>query len=321
MPSLFKTSIKPSRICLGTASFGSDIPRKQAFAVLDAYVEAGGNFLDTAHIYAAWREGGWGASERTVGEWIRSNGLRDHIVLATKGAHPPLDDLDHGRSSQADIDHDLNESLERLGVDWVDMYWLHRDDPERPVGEIVETLVACVKDGRILSYGGSNWSTERLEAANRYASEHGLPPFAANQPGWALADRASTTPPVPGMVFLDEDGRRWHERTRLPVAAYSAQAKGYFGDENVAWARHGFSGQVPHGAEYDSTASRERLLVTLSLSDEKGCTANQIALAYLLRQSFPVFPIIGTSQPDRVREALEAESVTLSPTEVQLLHG
>ncbi len=321
MDTIFRTPIEPSRICLGTASFGSDIPKEIAFTLMDTFLEAGGNFFDTAHIYAAWREGYWGASERTVGEWIKSRGCRDRVVLATKGGHPPLDDIDQGRCGSGDLEHDLNESLERLRVDLVDVYWLHRDDPSRPVGEIVDTLAGFVNDGRIRSFGGSNWTTERLEAANAYADTHGLPRFVASQPGWALAYRASAEPPVPGMLFLDDTGVQWHRKHTFPMAAYTAQAKGYFSEENATWARLGFSGPVPHGAEYDSPESRKRLLAARSLAQMKGCTTNQIAIAYLLHQSFPVYPIIGTSQVDRVREALESVAVTLDPSDLQVLTG
>ncbi len=321
MASLFNTTLEPSRICLGTASFGSDISEDTAFALLDAFVECGGNFLDTAHIYAAWREGKWGASERTVGKWLASRGARKNVVLATKGGHPPLDALDQGRCGPEDLESDLRESLDRLGVDRVDVYWLHRDDPGRPVGEIVETLAGFIRDGRIRSYGGSNWTCERLDEANAYARDHDLPPFVANQPGWAMVDRASSEPPVPGMIFLNKVGVAWHKERRFPMAAYSAQAKGYFGEDNVAWARLGSSGPVPHGAEYDSTESRKRLLAALALADMKGCTANQIALAYLMHQPFVVYPIIGTSKVERVREAVASQSITLTPQDLQVLTG
>jgi aryl-alcohol dehydrogenase-like predicted oxidoreductase len=317
--SIFNTELEPSRICLGAASFGSDIPKDASFEVLDAYFDAGGSFLDTAHIYAAWREGGWGASERTVGEWLAARGVRDRVVLATKGGHPPLDNIKQGRCSPENLDQDLSESLERLGVDCVDIYWLHRDDPSRTVGEIIETLAGFVIDGRIRSYGGSNWIRSRLAEANAYAAEHGLPPFAASQAGWALVNPAFSTPPVAGMLYLEAEDIRWHAETKFPLVAYTAQAKGYFCDENVTWARLGFSGPVPRGGEYDSAESRKRLLATLALADLKGCSANQVALSYLLHQPFPVYPIIGTSNVDRVREALASAQVILDAYDMQIL--
>jgi aryl-alcohol dehydrogenase-like predicted oxidoreductase len=314
-------AVQPSRVALGAASFGSEIPADTSFAVMDAYAADGGNFLDTAHIYAAWVPGGWGASERTVGEWILANGVRNSVVVATKGAHPPMDDMTHGRCSRECIRQDLEESLDRLATDHVDLYWLHRDEPGRPVGDIIETLAELQREGLLRACGGSNWTCARLAEANAYAADHGLPPFVASQPGWALADPASPASPVLGMLFLDEPSRRWHEESGLPLAAYTSQAKGYFGEENAAWASGGFQGKAPRGEEYDCEAGRGRLLRAMDLAHVKGCSTGQIALAYLLCQRFPVYPIMGTRNPARVREAMGAVAVRLTPAEVAALRG
>jgi aryl-alcohol dehydrogenase-like predicted oxidoreductase len=104
----FSTGLIPSRIILGTGSFGSNIPREEAFAVMDAYLDAGGNVLDTAHIYSSWEPNGAGASERTVGEWIRSRNVRDRIILGTKGGHPDLCTMDRARCTLEDLRRDLS---------------------------------------------------------------------------------------------------------------------------------------------------------------------------------------------------------------------
>jgi aryl-alcohol dehydrogenase-like predicted oxidoreductase len=319
--SLFGTATAPSSICLGTGSFGAELPREESLRVLDAFYEAGGNFLDSAHIYAAWIDGAWGAPERTIGEWIRAHGLRNKIVLSTKGGHPPLGRMNQKRLSRDAIENDLNESLERLGTTTIDLYWLHRDDPSRPVQEIVETMAGFVKDGRIRTYGASNWGTDRIEAATRYAEAHALPPFVASQPGWALADRTFPPPPDADMRYMDGRARQWHCKTGLPAVCYSAQANGYFGEANTWWARGGFQDDPPAGKIYDSPESRRRLLAAVKLAKEKGCTANQVALAYLLHQPFRVFPIIGTGKPEHAKEAMGAPAVSLSRTELEELQG
>lgn len=316
MRSLLGTDVEPSRICLGSAVFGSEISRDRTFALLDAYVEAGGNFVDTANIYAAWLENGVGASERTIGEWLRARGVRDSIVLATKGAHPPIDAKEKiGRCAKDQLEQDLSESLERLGLDHVDLYWLHFDEPTRPVGEIIEGLAELLRGGRIRSYGASNWGTERIEAANTHATEHGLPPFVASEPWWSLG-AAAGGPQSDTPTTQDADPlRAWHIRTGLPMIPYSSQANGYFGAENVAWAKGGFSGAAPRAERFDSPANRQRLRRAMELADGKGVTANQIALGYLLSQPFPVFPIIGTGDLEHVREAMGAIGVRLSEEE------
>ena len=313
---LFSSHIAPSPICLGTAVFGtSEIPEDASFALLDTYVELGGNVIDTAHIYAAWIPDGWGASERTIGKWLHARNARNQVILSTKGAHPPMDNMAVGHCTEHAIRMDAQESLDRLAIDKVDLYWLHRDDERVPVGEIVDIMAALVKEGLIGCYGASNWSCARIEAANTYATAKGVPGFSANQPGWSLVDRAPGPVPVGGMVYLDEPGRQWHIRTGLPVMAYSSQGRGYFGNENSTWARKNFDGTAPRGNEYDCPESRRRLSRAIALAEQKNCTPSQIALAYLLHQPFPVFPIIGTGKEDHLRESVAATSVALSEIE------
>jgi aryl-alcohol dehydrogenase-like predicted oxidoreductase len=320
--SLFGTDVEPSRICLGSAVFGSEISRDRTFALLDAYVGAGGNFVDTAHIYAAWLENGVGASERTIGEWLRARGVRESIVLATKGAHPPIDAREKiGRCAKEQVEQDLSESLERLGLDHVDLYWLHFDEPTRPVGEIIEGLAELLRGGRIRSYGASNWATKRIEAANTYATEHGLPPFVASEPWWSLG-AAAGGPQADTPTSQDADPlRAWHVRTGLPMIPYSSQANGYFGAENAAWAEAGFSGAAPRAERFDSPANRRRLGRAMGLAEQKGVTANQIALGYLLSQPFPAFPIIGTGNLEHLHEAMGAIGLRLTEEECASLFG
>lgn len=312
----FHSVITPFPICLGTATFGtSEISEDTSFTLMDAYAENGGNFIDTAHIYAAWLPGSWGASERTVGAWLKTRRVRDTMILSTKGAHPPMDHMEIGRCTEKDIRRDLEESLERLAVEVVDLYWLHRDDERVPVEEIVDIMAALVQEGLIRHYGGSNWSCSRIEAANAYAARKGVSGFAASQPGWALADRAPGPAPVGGMRYLEESERQWHNRTGLPLLAYSAQARGYFGRANTVWAENGFQGTVPCGSEYDSPQSRQRFVKAITLAKKKDCTPGQVALAYLIQQSFPVYPIIGTGKLEHLKEAMNAVTIHLSAEE------
>lgn len=312
--------IEPSRIVLGSVFFGSDVSEDDSFAVMDAFAEAGGSFIDTAHVYAAWLDYGVGASERTIGRWLRARGCRSQIVLATKGAHSPIEDEDKiGRCSKADLEQDLGESLDRLGVDYVDLYWLHLDEPTRPVGEIIEGLAEIQQSGRIRAYGASNWKTERIQAANEYARKQGLPGFVASQPWFSLGAVASGPSAKEPTSDSEDPLRRWHVAAGLPMIPYSSQANGYFGAENVAWAKGGFEGEPKRAKSFDSPANRRRLLRCIGLAEKKGKTANHIALAYLLNQPFPIYPIIGTSNPDHAREALGAVGVTLTEDELASL--
>lgn len=319
MNSPFASALAPSRIILGTASYGSSIPKSDAFAVLDAYFEAGGNGIDTANIYSSWEPGGEGTSERTVGEWIRVNGLRDKIILGTKGGHPDAEAMEHGRCTLEDLRRHHAESIERLGLSHLDIYWLHRDHPELPAEAIIDNLAALDAEASIGCFGASNWLPERIAAANAYAARQGLKGFVASQPGWALAEHETRWEEPSPMMYLDARMWAWHVETGFPLAPYAAQARGYFGQENIAWARAGFTGSAPRATDYDSPANRARLQTALDLARTKDCTVNQIALAYALHQPFPTFPIISTSNPAHVREAMDAPRVGLSVEESALL--
>ena len=159
--------LHPSPICLGTADLGSAVNRSDSFALLDAYLDLGGNFLDTAKVYADWLPGERSTSEKLLGEWMRLRRNRQRIVLATKGAHPDLATMHLPRLSRAEIEADLHASLRHLQTDIIDLYWLHRDDPARPVEDILATLQDAVRAGKIRYFGCSNWRVERIRLCQR----------------------------------------------------------------------------------------------------------------------------------------------------------
>src|SRR5690606_16905868 len=141
-----RTRLKPSVIALGTAGFGPNARRDDAFRLLDHYVELGGNFIDTAHVYGDRVGERLSTSEKTIGEWLCRSGMREHVIIATKGCHPLLGD----KTPRVTPEHariDLHESLEYLQVETIDLYWLHRDDPRLPVGPILEALEGFRSEG------------------------------------------------------------------------------------------------------------------------------------------------------------------------------
>src|SRR5512141_2562340 len=181
------TDLNVSSICLGTGGMGSSLNRDDSFALLDAFAEQGGNFLDSAKVYADWLPIERSASERTIGRWMKARRKRDKIFVSTKGAHPDLRTMHIPRMSREEINADVQASLEHLQVEAIDLYWLHRDDPSRPAGEIIESLNEHVKAGRIRYLGCSNWVAARIQAAQAYATQHGLQSFVADQMMWSLA--------------------------------------------------------------------------------------------------------------------------------------
>lgn len=311
-------SLTPSVIGLGTGGFGTALDKETCFALLDRYMELGGNLLDTAHVYGAWVPGGDGASETMIGHWLQERGTRDQVLLSTKGAHPPMSDFSQKRLDAESIRSDLSESLERLQTDFIDVYWVHRDDPERSVESIMDALHEQVASGRVRYIGASNWTSERIEAANRYARESGLPPFIGSQPHWNLA---SLNPVLPNdLVAIDERERQWYADTAdVAIFAYSAQASGFFSG------RYG-RGFKPEGGRADAVTgmyandeSYRRLDRVQSLAANLGVTGSQIALAYLTSQPFPVVALIGANKLTYLEDSCEAGDLVLTPEQLRYL--
>lgn len=310
------TGLTVSQICLGTVNFGKPLVPAEAFALLDAFVEQGGNFLDTARVYADWLPGGANASESTIGAWQKQRGQRDKLVLATKGGHPRLQTMHISRLSHQDIQSDLEASLKYLQTDVIDLYWLHRDDVRLPVSDILETMNEQVQSGKIRYFGCSNWTVERIRAAMTYAAEHHIAGFVANQPMWSLAEPNREAFPDKTIVMMNAATLAFHHETRMPVIPYTTQARGFF--QKLTAGRLKESDQK----QYDNVINRARYERVHELSRRHHVTPTAIVLSYLTSRPFPVVPIIGASNLQQLNDSLKDSDVVLSPDELTYLaHG
>lgn len=308
------TDLAPSAICLGASNFGAAIAQADAFMLLDAFVDQGGNFLDTAEVYANWRPDlPRSISERTLGAWMAARGNRAQIFIGTKGGHPELATMHIARLAPADILHDLHGSLERLQTDTIDLYWLHRDDPTRPVGEIVETLAAQMKAGKIRAFGCSNWSTARMREAWRYATEHDIPGFVANQPLWSLAKPNPAAFGMPGLAGMDEEMYAFHREAGWAVIPYTAQARGIFSKLASGGVENLNEGERK---SYLNDVNLQRLVSVQRVAAQHNATVAQVVLAYLLCQPIPTIPVVGCRTVAQLTESMGAATVALSATEV-----
>ena len=314
------TDMSPAVIGLGTGSYGTAIPEDGALRLMDLYVESGGNFIDTAHVYAAWVEGGEGASERTIGKWLASRGARSDVLIATKGAHHDIR-THAGRMNVEAVRSDLHESLDRLRSDHVDLYWLHRDDRAVPVGEILSWLNEHIEAGLIRAVGCSNWLADRQRAAAAWARDNGRLGFCAGQVRWSLAD--FHLPPGDsgsGMCSMDEEMFAYHRRTHVPVVAYSPQARGFFSGRYGPGAdatAPGFREEVQ--LHYGTEANCRRLAAARRLAAERGCSANQVAVAWLLHQPFGVCALTGARTGEQLADSCGAADVRLSEADLRCL--
>jgi len=302
-----------SVLCLGTANYGSAYSQDQSFALLDAFAEAGGSFLDTAHVYADWLPNGHGASEGTVGEWLRARGVRDDFAVATKGGHPRLETMERSRLRPEDLARDLTESLERLGTDRIGLYWLHRDDPAVPVGEILTALNEHRAAGRIRALGASNWEPARLRAAAEYARAHGLTGFVASQIGWSLAVPNQTQGQWYDMRYMGTDDLRYYCAMSLRVIPFSPQAGGFFA--------HPYDPADPKYALYHNPINAGRWERVRQLAARRGVSANAIALAYLLTHPCGGAAVIGPRTAAQIGDSVAAVGLELSDAERNFLEN
>ena len=302
-----------SRLVLGTMWMNTR-NLDSAFAALDAFHAAGGNCFDTAHGY------GGGDSERAFGQWIHSRGVRDEVVILGKGAHHSQD---RKRVTPFDIQSDLHDSLARFKVDHIDLYVLHRDDPGKPVGPIVETLHAAKEAGQIHAYGGSNWSVERLQEVNEYAAAHGLTPFVASSPQFSLA--VQQVAPWLDCISLSgpagEAARAWCRHNRVTLFVWSSMAGGFF------------SGRFRRDNLDTLTESYDQLAIKVycneknfqrqdraqELAARKGVTVPHIALAYVFNQPEGIHALSGARTPEEVRVNVEASEIGLTEDEIAYL--
>lgn len=309
---LGSSGVSVSSLCLGTMLFATKTDEGTSAALLDQYTEAGGSFLDTANAYAGWVEGGTGGdSESFLGRWMRERGNREKLFLATKvGFGYPGDDrggAENGlRASQ--ILAECDKSLARLGTDVIDLYYAHFDHRETPLAEVVEAFDKLVEAGKIRFPACSNFLAWRLAEALCISDCQGKSRFVAAQqrhtyllsnPGhdWNLW-------PVANDDLMDCCRQR-----DVRVVAYSPLIRGAYTREDKA---------IPQGYQWPHTD--RRLKVLGDLASEKGCTANQLVLAWMLHSDPAVIPLFSASSAEQMTENLGALDVRLTEEEMQTLN-
>lgn len=302
-----------SRVVQGTTMLGTVLGEAESFALLDRVLELGCSALDTARVY------GGGQCESMVGRWCQARGVRDQLVLIGKGAHH---DAERQRVTPADITADLHESLGRLQTDHIDLYLLHRDDPSVPVEPLVDVLNDHYQAGRIKAFGGSNWSVDRLQAANAYARAQGLEPFVASSPQYSLAEQVAEPWPNATTIGGARAGERdWYAREQMAVFAWSSLAGGFFSGrfrpDNLDRLTEGGDRMIIRS--YGTPANFQRLERAQRLADERGLTVAQVALAYVLRQPLNLFALVGAFSAAEFEADVEAGALGLTPAELAWL--
>lgn len=300
---LGRTGLKVASLCLGTITFGSQTDEATAFAILDAYVDAGGNFIDTANAYAG------GRSEEIIGQWLKARGNRDTIVLATKvGMKVGPGPNDFG-GSRRHIMAALDGSLRRLGVDYIDLYQTHFYDYDTPVEETLRALDDAVRAGKVRYLGASNHRAWELMQALWAADRLGTARYDCLQPHYNLVHREE----------FERELRRVCLTYGLGVIPFFPLASSFLSGKY----RRDFLPESQRAAmvqrRYYTEAGWRALDALLQVARELGASPAATAVAWLMQQPGVTAPILGARTVDQLRDTLQAVTVRLTDEHLQRL--
>jgi aryl-alcohol dehydrogenase-like predicted oxidoreductase len=291
---------------LGGNVFGWSIDEERSFAVLDAYVEGGGNFIDTADVYGRRGSNGLGESERIIGRWIASRGNREELVIATKiGLSPDL----HGLSRET-IRRGIDGSLGRLGLERVDLYYAHRDDPDTPLEETLGAFGELIDEGKIRYAAASNYSAARLREALRIGAGAGAASYVALQPHYNLVERGE----------YEGELEEVCEQGGLACMPYFGLAKGFLTGK---YRRDGAEIDSPRAGGVRESYFNERDFAVLDALDEIAAAHDApiaaVSLAWLLAQPTVLAPIASATSIEQLTELLACAELELSSAELERL--
>ena len=298
---LGKTGLFVSRLCLGGNVFGWTADESQSFAVLDAFFEAGGNFVDTADTYSSWVPGhAGGESETILGRWMAARGNRASMVVATKvGMLPALKGL-----APATIRTAADASLRRLGVDQIDLYYAHRDDPETPLADTVRAFDALVKDGKVCYVAASNYTAPRLREAVATARREGLAEFVALQPHYNLMHRQEYEGGLRDLCAAEQ----------IACLPYYSLAMGFLTGKYRPGAAVA-SARAARASQYLDARGIRALAVLDEIAAARGTSVAAVALAWLAAQPTVTAPIASARTVTQLDELVPMMSLTLTPGE------
>jgi aryl-alcohol dehydrogenase-like predicted oxidoreductase len=298
---LGRSALKVSPLCFGGNVFGWTADEKTSFSLLDAWVDAGFNFIDTADVYSRWVPGhAGGESETVIGRWLKQGGRRDKVVIATKVGM----DMGEGRIGlkPARIREAVEASLRRLQVDHIDLYQAHKDDEATPLEASLEAFAQLIEQGKVRAIGASNYSALRLAQALQVSAQQGLPRFESLQPLYNLYDRAE----------FERELQPLCQREQVAVMNYYALAAGfltgkYRSAEDIA--------KSPRGGMVVKSYLNDRGLKIVGALDqaakETGSTPAQVAIAWLLAQPAVTSPIASATSLAQLQDLVKAAQLRL----------
>ena len=314
--SITGTELNVSALCLGAGNFGTSLSESESHRQMDIFFEKGGTFIDTARIYGDWVPGETGRSERIIGDYLAERKNRDSWHIGTKGGHPLLSTMDIFRINRDELIRDIDNSLSALKSDSIDLYFLHRDNMNLGVEEIMDWMNEFVAAGKLRYFGCSNWKTKRIREAQQYAKTSGQMGFCANQPLWNVGCYSVAAPAGLNMSVMDKEMVRFHRETTLTAVPYSSQADGYF---SKLAACHSVTERSRLQNRFASPTNVAVFPAIKTMAEEHKVTISHIVLGYLLSQPTAVIPIFGSKSIDQLSDTLGGVEMELSEAEIELL--
>lgn len=306
---LGNSGLSVTPLCFGGNVFGWTVDQATAFRILDAFIDNGFNFIDTADVYSRWVPGNQGGdSESILGKWFATGGKRDRVVLATKVGY----DMGAGRKGLAKsyVLRAVEDSIERLGTDHIDLYQSHVDDLETPFEETLEAYQQLIKEGKVRAIGASNYNAERLEQALEVSRQHNLPSYTCLQPLYNLYDRADYETALEGVCL----------RNNLGVIPYFALASGFLTGKYRAEAD---LAKYPRGGRVKKYLNERgmRILAALDqVSKSHNVQPGQVAIAWMMARPGITAPIASATTLQQLSELLAATRLKLEDAEIQILN-
>jgi aryl-alcohol dehydrogenase-like predicted oxidoreductase len=302
---LGRSDLMVSPLCLGGNVFGWTADEATSFKVLDAYADAGLNFIDTADVYSTWVPGHKGGeSEVIIGKWMKARGNRDKLVIATK-VGSEIGPNQKGLSKSY-IGSAVEASLQRLQTDYIDLYQSHRDDLDTPQQETLSAYEELIRDGKVRAIGASNFTAARLKEALDISAELGLPRYESLQPKYNLSDRAEYEAELEPLCRREEIG----------VIPYYGLASGFLTGKYRSDADFGKSVRGGRMAAYLDDRGRRILAALDAVAARKNATPAQIALAWLMARPGITAPIASATSVEQIRDLVQATKVLLDNDDI-----
>ena len=304
---LGRSGLLVAPLAFGGNVFGWTADEKASFALLDAYVEAGFNLVDTADVYARWAPGNRGGESETIlGRWFARSGKRDRVIVATKVGM----EVESGKGlSKAHIQRAVEDSLRRLQTDVIDLYQSHLDDPETPLAETLEAFSELVKAGKVRAIGASNYGSPRLAEALRLSESKHLPRYESLQPLYNLYDRETFEKELASLC----------RETGIGVIPYFSLASGFLTGKYRSEADLAKSQRGDRVRKYLNPRGLRILDALDQVARELSAKPSQVALAWLLSKPVITAPIASATSVAQLQEILRATELKLTPQALALL--